>query len=133
MSIKFEWKEKYSVGNLNIDQQHKGIFEIANSLTEEMNENEIKIILMKLFKYTRVHFADEEEMMKKIGYPKLDEQRELHNELISKLSTLSVKSFDTVQFVINFKKFVYGWITNHILLHDMDYFHYNQKRLTNKT
>jgi len=133
MSVIFIWEEKYCVGNPDIDEQHKKIFKIANSLTDDMSEQYIKIILMELFNFTREHFSDEEKMMKEIGYPKIDKQRQLHDELITKLSKMSVKSFDTSQSVLGFKKFIYDWIIDHILIHDMDYFYYNQERLANNS
>ena len=132
MSITFLWEDKYSVGNPDIDGQHKKIFAISNSISIDMVKEEINPILMELFRYTRQHFRDEEKMMKEIGYPKVDEHRILHDDLITKLSEVSVKSFETNQSVIDFKKFVYDWITDHILVNDMDYFRFNQEKNSNK-
>ena len=69
MSIQFVWEEKFSVGNEDIDTQHKGLFSLGNELFEASRTQSIKPIIMRLYKYTREHFSSEEEMMKRIGYP----------------------------------------------------------------
>ena len=66
--------------------------------------------------------------MKQIGYPKLDEHKELHERLVTKLSDLSTHSFDTDQSVSQFQKFVYDWLVDHIMKHDKEYF--NSKKNT---
>ena len=128
MSIQFLWDETYTVGNPNFDEQHKRIFEIANSLPEVVDEELIKNIIWRLFKHTNEHFVTEEKMMKDIGYPKLAEHRQLHDELITKLSDISTQSFGSDQSVFQFKKFIYDWIIEHIMNADNGYFRFVQKK-----
>jgi hemerythrin len=129
MSIQFLWDEAYTVGNSKVDEQHKRIFELANSLPEVANEENIKRIIWTMFKHANEHFAIEEKMMKEIGYPKLAEHRELHDELITKLSHISTHSFDNDQSAFQFKKFIYDWIIEHIMNADKEYFRFvHEKR-----
>ena len=81
MSIQFVWKDKYSVGDLEIDKQHKGLFELGNELPEVSGEQDVKPIIMQLFKYTREHFSAEEEMMNRIGFTYLAKHKKLHGGL----------------------------------------------------
>jgi len=128
MKITFEWDQTYAVGNDDIDEQHKKLFALAKSVSDMTDAKQVKSHIMDLFKYTREHFCDEEQMMKQIGYPKLDEHKELHEELITKLSNLSTRSFDTDQSISQFQKFVYDWLVDHIMNHDKEYFHFNSKK-----
>ena len=127
MSIQFVWENKYSVGNPIIDKQHKEMFKLGNDLPEVLSAQEIKPIIMGLYKYTREHFSMEEEMMKSIGFPLLAEHKILHEELISKLNEISSLSFETDKAVLSFKKFVYGWLIEHIMYQDIQYFKFSQK------
>ena len=128
MTIRFEWDEFYSVGNSDIDNQHKFVFNSANSLPEDLFKKDINRIIMTFFKHTRKHFAAEEKMMVEIEYPKISEHRELHNELVTKLNKISKSSFESDDDVYVFKKFIYDWIIDHILIHDKDYFRFNRDR-----
>jgi len=128
MSIKFLWDKRYTVGNPSFDEQHKRIFEIANSLPEVVDEELIKNIIWRLFKHVNEHFATEEKMMKDISYPRLAEHRQLHDELITKLSDISTQSFGSDQSVFQFKKFIYDWIIEHIMNADNGYFRFVQKK-----
>ena len=69
MSVQFIWKDNYSVGNPEIDDQHRDLFNLCNQLSESLTEKECKFIIMKLFKYTRLHFTAEEKLMKDLEFP----------------------------------------------------------------
>jgi hemerythrin len=128
MKIKFIWKDVYSVGNEEIDHQHMQMFELANGISENIDSKEIHKIIMILYKHIMNHFSSEEEHMKKIGYPKLDEHRELHNDLINNLNDLSKKLSKVSQPVFQLKKFVYDWMIDHIMNHDNQYFEFSRNK-----
>jgi hemerythrin len=127
MSIKFVWDESYSVGNEVIDSQHRRLFDLGNEI-QNIQLSEVTKTIMKLYKHTREHFDTEEQHMKVIGYPKLEQHRELHNDLISGLNDLVKKPINTDVGFESFKKFVYDWIIDHILNHDKKYFEFYQEK-----
>ena len=124
MSIQFVWDDKYSVGNPEIDKEHMEMFNLGNQHPEISNENDIKPVIMRLYKYVRIHFTHEEEMMKAIGFPLLEEHADLHGDLISQLNKISSQPVDTDEAVWNFKKFIYDWLINHIMNEDNKYFEF---------
>ncbi len=125
--IKFIWDEAYSVGVDEIDEQHRALFELGNSLSgDELTQGEIKKYIMELYRYTRKHFAAEEKLMKESDYPGATAHRALHGELISRLNAVSLQSFEDRQALHYFRKFVYDWIIDHILNHDMEFFKYKR-------
>ncbi len=81
-----------------------------------------------MYKYTREHFAAEEQMMQRINYPKLEKHKELHKDLITKLNTISAQPFESDESVYDFITFVYDWITHHILNKDMDFMRFAQDK-----
>ncbi len=128
MPIKFVWDKSYSVGNKMIDSQHRRLFDLGNKI-QNIQLAEVTKTIMDLYKHTRQHFDTEEQHMKTIGYPKLEQHRELHNGLVTGLNNLIKKPFDTNIGLEELKKFVYNWIIDHILNHDKKYFEFFQERV----
>jgi hemerythrin len=123
VSIQFIWEDSYSVGREDIDKQHKHIFVIASSLSDTIEVTRGNRIIMALYKHIREHFTAEEQMMKDIGYPKLEEHRNLHDNFITELNRIAEakgSSTDKEPFG-ELKTFLYHWVIDHILNHDMDY------------
>ena len=128
MPIKFVWDNSYSVGNEVIDSQHRRLFDLGNEI-QSIQLSEVTRTIMNLYKHTRQHFDTEEQHMKAIGYPKLEQHRELHNGLISGLNNLIEKPINTNIGLEGLKKFVYNWIIDHILNHDKKYFEFYQEQV----
>ena len=128
MTVLFVWDERYSVNNPELDGQHQQMFELGNSLDGKLSSQEIRKIIMGLYKYIRHHFHFEERVMQEIEYPKINAHKKLHNDLIEKLDKASLKPFNSEQSVFAFKKFIYEWINVHILNHDMDYVRYFKEK-----
>ncbi len=126
MAIHFIWEESYEVGDEELDNQHKRIFKLANSLPETLDDERVRSSIMDIYRHARDHFFAEEIHMKEICYPGLDEHRKFHDGLIKKLSELGEQSFEDDESVLGFKKFVYDWIIEHIMVHDKDYFQFTQ-------
>ena len=122
--MKIEWEEKYSVGNKEIDDQHKKLFNLANTI-ELAEKSHVTKIIMGLYKYTMRHFTAEEKMMEKSGYPYLSEHKKLHDNLITKLNDISERAdMGTDIDMEKLRVFVFEWLTDHILKQDKDYMDY---------
>jgi hemerythrin-like metal-binding protein len=71
------WKESYSVGINQIDEQHKVLFQMLNKLYDAMKEGKGKAVLVnllsELFEYTKYHFKTEEDIITKYNYSKVKE------------------------------------------------------------
>ena len=83
------WDDRYKLGIDIIDIQHKQLFTLVDklySLNDIKNtKEEFKIILNELSEYMKTHFQDEEAYMLSVQYPKLEEHKQLHQDLINKL------------------------------------------------
>ena len=87
---KIIWSDTYKLGIDMIDIQHIKLFELVNRLYDlEEGENvkeKLRVILYEFSDYMSTHFKDEEEYMSSIGYPALEEHKQLHNDIIEYLS-----------------------------------------------
>ena len=116
------WKPEYNLGIPIIDEHHRGIVSIINSLHFGMQNNYVKDILSPIIDmmhdYVRIHFQTEENFLEKINFPNAKKHHELHLELSSKLSKLGRESIfdkDSHQFMAFLKQ----WWINHIRVEDL--------------
>ena len=123
---RFEWTEEYSVGDPDIDEDHRGLFELIERLQHAPYTDElIAEIIGELEDYARHHFAREEELMARVGYPGLDAHAREHREFVEWLDTVkstyrrAAESPFEVGDVVN--TFLKRWLTRHIMEQDMKY------------
>lgn len=117
------WEEDFSIHNDDIDSQHKVLFNLAhkayNMANNHINPKELKQVLGEFFEYMKVHFNDEEQYMRQIGYPKLDEHIELHKYIVQELKT-TIKTIHSANDLKEKLKVVsQEWLLQHILQEDM--------------
>lgn len=121
-----EWKDNYSVGNMKMDGQHKGLIALINQLCGE-DEIDVREVLEKLQEYVDIHFRDEEALLAKIGYPDLDKQKAEH-EIFSKWFDEQLETYrngggsDTIRERV--QNYLRTWWIKHILFSDKAYASY---------
>ena len=113
-----QWNQKFSVGNQDVDLQHKKLFELLNHLitgSEIASEHDkMNMILEKLVAYTDYHFAFEEGLMK--NHPLIEVHRKVHGEFVEKIGFFQEK-FNSEKEEINGElfSFLVDWLRDHIL------------------
>ena len=120
------WKPFYELNITQIDEEHKQLFEIAKRALHQTDSiDNIKQNLRELCSYMLYHFKNEEEYMELIGYPQLEQHKEIHQKVIHDLNTF-MKSLVS-EGLKNYKKklalFIEIWLVNHM-------FHEDRKILT---
>ena len=129
---KIEWSNNLSIGNTNIDDDHKKLFEIYNNLIDliELNKSrkEFAEILSKMTDYALKHFKKEEIYMHEFSYPKLAEHQKYHRDYKYKVAMYNVDLLGTnpprPEEIINFLK---KWWLNHIMNSDVEYENYKKE------
>ncbi len=120
-----QWTTDLSVGVEAADDDHKRLIDLINQLHEGMNHEQGKEIVGKVLdeleSYTRYHFAREEELFERTGYPAADHKRE-HRELVEQVVTLQsrYKSGETA-LAIETLDILKEWLTVHIQGTDKKY------------
>jgi len=121
------WKDEYATGIQMIDEQHKRLFEIGNSIYNLLENyllddkyDKIVAIVNELKEYTKYHFASEENYMREIKYRKYLEQKTEHSDFIDKLEEMELKDIDQnqEQYIRDLLTFVFNWILEHIIQKD---------------
>src|SRR5579862_7146579 len=115
----FEWKESYSIGVAEIDAQHRKLYHLADQLHAAMNAGKssdvIAQVLAELVMYTKTHFAAEERLMQRCGYPEFAAHKATHDELTRRVVDLQQqqKSGKTM-LSIETLRFLSQWLQQHI-------------------
>lgn len=116
--------EKFKTGIPLVDEEHKNLFDIIGkvytAIETELVHDKFDIILDildELKQYTRIHFTDEENYMREIGYEGLAQQEILHQKFIDTLEELDLNDVDDNQeaYLYEFLNFLQNWLVNHIL------------------
>ncbi|VAW23610.1 hypothetical protein MNBD_BACTEROID01-1700 [hydrothermal vent metagenome] len=126
------WTEELSIGNADIDIDHKKLIDIYNDLVEfvrfKKGHEEFAKILSKMTDYSLVHFKREEQYMQKMSYPKLAEHEKSHKNYVFKVAIynvdlLGINPPDPNDII----KFLGKWWITHILKSDKDYEDYRNE------
>lgn len=115
------WSPKLSVGNDDIDDQHKRIFEIADrvrSLIGHPNRQDVQNALDDVVEYTLNHFAFEEEILRTHHYPDIERHMAEHKAIRERVYIVAgLRTFVTPEMLDE----VMTRLTNHIIKTDADY------------
>ncbi|MDP7425262.1 MAG: bacteriohemerythrin [Rhodospirillales bacterium] len=120
------WESKYSVGISKFDDDHQIILNLIDTyLTQSdsgLDLNTVRFIIDQLGDYSQTHFKAEETYMAEIKYPRLDDHRRLHHEMLDQLTYIRSQCEKGEASVVEVTaKFLHDWWNNHILLEDMAY------------
>lgn len=113
-----EWKDHYKIGDQVIDAQHEELFRLANEFISAKEKAAQTQCAMLFYKHTREHFKYEEDLMRRVNYPDLATQVTLHNDLISKLNTVSQRIAEGGLNMKDLENLITHWTTQHILHED---------------
>jgi hemerythrin len=126
------WDKSYSVSVKRCDEQHQKLFVLMNELHDAMRVGAgggaVRKVVGELNDYTISHFAAEEALLERYGYPALDQHREEHKKFIARVNKfrddLDQGGGTSSVAVLEFLK---DWLARHIKQTDRKYSaHLNQ-------
>lgn len=124
------WDDVYKLGIPLIDDQHMGLFDAINELHYALvSRDNIKILsLIEMFEeYTKKHFGEEEQLMRDIAYPKINEHIIQHEMFKNKIQDLKEQANDHQNPLEKSSMlFFRDWLFIHIKIHDKEYMEYNR-------
>jgi hemerythrin len=126
-----EWDDRYSIGIPLVDEQHKELIRLTNSLYEsclqgdEAARENFKAAIRELVDYVKFHFGAEEQILKNIKYPGFTVHKKQHEDFVRQVLE-EVRNFEEgKKFVPNvFVRFLRDWILTHIAMEDTKYAEY---------
>jgi len=81
------WNDYYKIGIPSIDEQHREMFRqfnlVCDAVWEGKGREAVKGFLIYLANYTREHFGNEENHMKKHGFPGYAVHKSAHDALVA--------------------------------------------------
>ena len=116
-SERIEFKDSYLLGNKIIDNEHRFLFELINSIHDAILDGDIELykkLIHSFHKQTIRHFKTEEQILSKLEYPDIEKHHVYHKNLLASIqisvincqnlkdNTDVMTCFDEmIQFVIN--------------------------------
>ena len=119
----FTWSDAYSIGNDEIDLQHKKLFNILNRLYDNSylveSKLDIYFLLDELIDYADFHFKAEHEYMREIGYNNIEKQTIEHiyftNEVLRLIQNREKSTSELTKETI---VFLGKWLLHHVTVED---------------
>ena len=124
-TLLLSWDAVNEVGIPIIDEQHRGIVTLINSFdfsiqSGQQTEFFLHTIFTMMDGYTKLHFATEEEILRRIEYEDLEQHKALHTDLIKKSFSVANESMRLRDPEI-YLRFLQGWWMSHINSRDQQY------------
>lgn len=122
----FEWDRKFEIGVPAMDEQHKKWIEIINDFYDHITKRDIventKNLIDGVIDYTTYHFSSEEELMKSIGYPLIEDQKSMHRNIVDKIIDFK-KKIESGKLVVSSAVTIElkQWLRDHIMVEDKKY------------
>ena len=123
--MKVEWQEYLSVGVAEIDHQHQHLFDRYNAFFTAYSEGVAGEEVIRLFgfleAYVATHFADEEKLQLRIGFPNYQKHRQQHLALTEKVTELRERlksESPSTNLISSAGLLMTGWLIEHISVMD---------------
>lgn len=122
----FPWKETYSVGVEEIDDQHKELTSLINSLIELLHEapmkESIQVIFERIVAFKTTHFAFEEKYFKEFQYEGTEEHIKAHRAFDAKITDIqNTHKDDAIALAYALVDYLEDWFVDHLLVMDKEY------------
>jgi len=124
--MKIDWKEEYSVGVEEIDDQHKYFISLLNDLynaiVEGKSREELGVLFQLVSDYAERHFATEEKYFDEFNYEGAAEHKQKHQEMRDEIKRIeSTGSEREIDFYGNIVYFLKDWLEEHLAQMDQKY------------
>lgn len=121
----FDWGAQYETGIAVIDEQHKMLVKLTNTLAEASaakSQNELQVLnraMVELAEYIKVHFSTEERLLALGHYPGITAHIEDHREFEREFKNLLQEAMSgQLMGVDPLLEFLKPWLGEHIMQSD---------------
>jgi hemerythrin-like metal-binding protein len=127
-----DWKDEYSIGLQEIDEQHEVLFDLINRLwaaiVKQAQTGDILKIVRELEHYTLSHFTAEETFMRVSEYPKFLDHKKQHEDFVARVAKEREAVMGGKSISLDLIRFLKDWLINHILVSDKDYAEFHSRK-----
>ena len=126
MKAMMSWSDTLSLGDPEIDEQHRTLIGLLNGLYDALLDGSARqrldLLISDLTAYTRLHFQNEERYFEQFGYPELEVHARAHKELTDRLSAFRERhERGEEDLTIEMLRFLGDWVIGHVMQMDMKY------------
>ncbi|MDR0561452.1 MAG: bacteriohemerythrin [Spirochaetaceae bacterium] len=119
------WEDRYEVGIPIIDEQHRQLINLTDSLFEACRQGETYArehfvdALRAAADYVIYHFSTEEQIMQRTNYPEFPAHKRAHERFVKEVLE-SRKDFEEGKSFVpyGFARYLRDWILSHIAVSD---------------
>ena len=118
------WSSDLDTGIESIDKQHQRILDYVNELNSANSAGDTAVtnrVLNELVDYTITHFAFEEELQEKAGYPFLKAHKRVHEIFAKRVAEFQKRAAAGENVAPEVLSMLKIWLVNHIKGDDADY------------
>jgi len=121
-----DWVDKFILGIEDIDEQHKQLIELVNSMFAsfklDKNKKEIKENIKSFVDFASYHFGNEEQYFEQFNYPESESHIKEHNEFIKQVKAFqSDYNANKVKFLDDIMSYIKVWLYRHFTEIDVKY------------
>ena len=113
-SQRLAWSDSYRIGSLAIDEQHQEIFLRAGDVIAATTRDGQTLSAMRLQRYALTHFSHEEDLMRRLNYPGIEEHVRQHDSLTLRLKEISRQIAGDNMVKAELEEFIAHWLLQHI-------------------
>jgi hemerythrin len=120
------WNHECAVGVKAMDEQHAVLMDTLNdirlALVRGLGREQVSEALNRLIEFTRMHFASEEQLLEKQGFPGVAEHRDAHQKLLGQIEDAALRTHHNDE--VHMKStllFLRDWYMSHIEDQDSKY------------
>ncbi len=122
------WGKNYESGNSSIDEQHRKLFEIGNTLLDAIHGeglySRMTVLVDRLLAELKTHFSSEEALLTAWGHPLTETHKEAHQKLLKKAFALREKlKVGRLSYQEVFAFFINELVLQHIIQEDKKFFY----------
>lgn len=129
-----KWDSRLSVGNINIDMEHKLLLALLNALEVVVRhpdeKDSLRFFIDQLYESAKDHFLHEEKLQLKSLYPYYEENKKGHQQLIAELDVIKNDIYRFIEKTVNSSEEVAeisekinyimrDWFVEHIIKSDL--------------
>ena len=130
-----EWKSEYAIGITEIDSQHQTIIQLVTefeaAVDADSDWNSVQAMLARAEEFAKFHFATEESMMQRFGYPRFLGHRSEHLFMLGRVADLQrevLRKDVTIDLIPRFR----SWLLDHFLESDRHFAEFVRGQLHDK-
>lgn len=127
------WTHTYNIGNELVDNQHKKLMHLINTLYDiqsgQKEDSQVQKVFQELVDYTVYHFQSEEELFQKHNYPEYQHHKQIHEQLVQEVAQYA-SAYEGGDAALKEKLmlFLTDWLKDHILGEDKKFGRFLQEQ-----